>query len=109
WPRQALLVYLSRKNEECHVETPRPMLRDFPRRLRCRAEPGSPESARRERARVDGVVLPHTRLAEDARARRWRDGSRQRNGGARFCRNRSVGNFITRPATGAVRWGPRGC
>ena len=54
-------------SEECSVETPRPKLCDFNRRLRCRAEPRSPESARRQRPRIDGVVLPHAPMAEDAR------------------------------------------
>ena len=70
--------------------SPRPKLRDFHRRLRRRADPGSPESARPQGPRVDRVVLPHARVAEDARPCRWRDGSRQRNCRARLCRNRCL-------------------
>src|SRR5947207_10484430 len=51
----------------CNVEIARPKLRDFHRRLRGRPEPGPPESTRRPGPRVDGVVLPHPRMAEDAR------------------------------------------
>src|SRR5438477_11296175 len=53
--------------------SPRPKLRDFNRRLRRRADPGSRESARPQGPRVDGVVLPHARVAEDARPCRWRE------------------------------------
>src|SRR6266480_3686284 len=46
WPTVGPCQWAS--SEECSVATPRPVLRNFHRRLRCRAEPGSAESARRQ-------------------------------------------------------------
>ena len=73
------------------VEIARAELWSFARRLRRRAEPGSAESARRQRARADGVVLPHARVAADARA-------------ARTARPASTTRWRSRASTGIGAW-----